>query len=233
MIPRRSVLAAALALTACSSMDASDRQRSSAQRQPQNSEPQQIADKARLTVEAVKTDASFGNAPDLLRRARAVLVVPNLIKGGFFVGGEGGQGVLLANQGGSWSYPAFEQLFSASFGLQIGLEAAQLVMFVMTEKALQGLLQSEFKMGAQAGISVLMIGSNVQGATTPRLDADLIVWAKSQGAYAGLTLEGSVVKPNAPFNRAYYGRDVTVAEILRGAVRNPGADPLRQALAVR
>jgi lipid-binding SYLF domain-containing protein len=199
-----------------------------------SSEQQQLVDKARLTIEAVKSDASFGNAPELLRRARAVLIVPNLLKGGFFVGGEGGQGVLLASKEGNWSEPAFEQLFSASFGLQIGLEQAQVVMFAMTETALQGLLQDEFKMGAQAGVSVLMIGSNVQGATTPKLDADLIVWAKSQGAYAGVTLEGSLVKPNAANNHAYYGRDVTATDIvLHGAVHNSGADPLRQALVVR
>jgi lipid-binding SYLF domain-containing protein len=233
MIERRSFLAGALALGACSSMDASDRDRSAARSQAPNAEQQQIVDKAKLTVDAMKTDPSFGNAPDLLRRTRAVVIVPNLIKGGFFVGGEGGQGVLLVSQGGAWSYPAFEQLFSGSFGLQIGLEAAQLVMFAMTEKALQGLLQNEFKVGAQAGVSILMIGSNVQGATTPKLDADLIVWAKAQGAYAGITLEGSVLKPNGANNRLYYGEPTTTLDILRGNVSNIRANALRDALQSR
>jgi lipid-binding SYLF domain-containing protein len=231
---RALLLLAAASLAGCSSMEASDRERAAAQREATRSEQQQIIDKARLTVDSMKTDASFGNAPDLLRRARAIVIVPNLIKGGFFVGGEGGQGVMLVNQGGTWSEPAFVQLFSGSFGLQIGLEQAQVVMFAMSDKALRGLLQDEFKLGAQAGASVLMIGSNVQGATTPRLDADLVVWAKSQGAYAGITLEGSVLKPNAPNNRSYYGRDATTIDIVqRGAVANPAADPLRLALAAR
>jgi lipid-binding SYLF domain-containing protein len=238
MITRRFLLAGVAAVAACSSversMDASNRERQAAQRQPTSSEPQQIVDKARTVVEEMKTDPSFGNAPDLLRRTRAVVIVPNLIKGGFFVGGEGGQGVMLAHNGTTWSYPGFEQLFSGSFGLQIGLEQARLVMFAMTEKALQGLLENEWKVGAQAGVSILMIGSNVQAGTTPRLDADLIVWAKSQGAYAGLTLEGSVLKPNGANNQAYYGRAVAPADIvLSGAVRNPGADALRQSLALR
>ena len=237
MITRRFLLAGAAAVAACSSteesMNASNRERQVAQSRPA-SEPQLIVDKARTVVEEMKTDASFGNAPDLLRRARAVVIVPNLIKGGFFVGGEGGQGVMLAHTAGAWSYPAFEQLFSGSFGLQIGLEQAHVVMLVMTDKGFQGLLQNEFKLGAAAGVSLLMVGSNVQAGTTPRFDADLIVWAKSQGAYAGLTLEGSVVKPNADYNRIYYGRPAAPAEIVgRGAVQNRGAEPLRQALTLR
>jgi lipid-binding SYLF domain-containing protein len=232
----RATLLAALAaspLIACSSMEASNQERTASQSQPAMSEQQQLVEKARLTVQAVKTDPSFGNAPDLLRRARAVVVVPNLIKGGFFVGGEGGHAVMLTRQGTGWSNPAFYTLGSGSFGLQIGLEQAQVVMFAMTDKALNGLMQDQFKFGAQAGVSVLMLGSNVQGATTPKLDADIIVWAKSQGAYAGITLEGSILKPDAEATAAYYGRALTPREILLGgAVQNPRANALRQSLVV-
>jgi lipid-binding SYLF domain-containing protein len=223
---------AALSLFGCSSMESSNEQRTAAQAQPALTEQQQLVEKARLTVQAMKTDSSFGNAPDLLRRARAVVIVPNLIKGGFFFGGEGGHAVMLARQGSTWSSPAFYTLGSASFGLQIGLEQAQMVMFVMSEKALNSLLQDQFKFGAQAGLSVLTLGSNVQAATTPKLDADIIVWAKSQGAYAGITLEGSILKPDAEDTAAYYGRPLTPREILFGGVQNPRANALRQALAV-
>lgn len=225
---------ALLALGGCQSMEASNQDRAAAARsQPSTTEQQQMVDKARITVETMRTDAAFGNGPDLLRKARAVVILPNLIKGGFFVGAEGGQGVMLAHQGSAWSEPAFVSVGSASFGLQIGLETAQLVMFVMSDRAFQGLLQDEFKLGAQAGITVVTLGSNVQGATTPRADADIVVWASSSGAYAGLTLEGSVIKPNPGDNAAYYGRPVIPQDILlrRGAVQNHGDDRLQRILA--
>jgi SH3 domain-containing YSC84-like protein 1 len=214
-------------------MEAANQDRTASQSQKAMSEQQQLVERARLTVEAMKTDPSFGNAPDLLRRARAVVIVPNLIKGGFFVGGEGGRALMLVRQGTGWSNPAFYTLGSGSFGLQIGLEQAQLVMFVMSDKALKGLLQDEFKLGAQAGVSVLMLGSNVQAASTPKMDADLIVWAKSQGAYAGVTLEGSVLKPDQTDATAYYGRQVTPNDILFGGkVQSPRASTLKQALSI-
>jgi lipid-binding SYLF domain-containing protein len=195
------------------------------------SEPQQLVERARVTVLDARTDPSFGNAPDLLRRARAVLIAPQIIKGGFFVGGEGGDAVLLARNSGVWTDPAFYTLASASLGIQIGLQSAELVMFVMSDRALQALLQKEFKFGAQASLAVITIGSNAQAASSPDVDADIIVWAKAQGVYAGLTLEGSVLKPRASYNQVYYGQPVTPADVvLRASVFNPAADPLRLAL---
>jgi SH3 domain-containing YSC84-like protein 1 len=223
--------AAILCLAGAFGPGASAQERKPAPVQAPMSEQQQLVQKAHLTIEAMKTDPSFGNAPNLLRRARAILIVPNLIKGGFFFGAEGGQGVMLAREGTSWSYPAFYTIASGSFGLQIGLEQAQLVLLALSQKAFEGLLQDHFKLGAQAGLTVIVIGSNVQGATTPNLDADLVVWAKSQGAYGGLTLEGSVITANEGDDKAYYGRPVSSREILQQKlVKNPGADPLRHAL---
>src|SRR5579862_9955604 len=86
------------------------------------SDASNLVDRARITIDDLKKDKEFGNATDMMHHAKAVLIVPSLIKGGFFVGGEGGSGVLLTRSGGSWSDPAFYTLASASFGLQIGLE---------------------------------------------------------------------------------------------------------------
>ena len=197
------------------------------------SDQQNLVDEARITLDHLQRDVEFGNARELLHRARAVLIVPNLVKAGFFFGGEGGDGVMLARAGrGSWTGPAFYTLASASFGLQIGIQSAEVVMIVESDRALTALEQDQFKFGAQAGIAVVTLGSSAQAASSTALEsADIIVWSSASGAYAGITLEGSIVKPRDTYNEAYYGRPMAVRSILNmGEGQNPDADALKQAL---
>src|SRR5579859_5052463 len=193
------------------------------------SDQQNLVDQARITLDHLKTDKEFGDAQNMLRRARAVLIVPNLVKAGFFLGGEGGDGVMLAHNRSGWSDPAFYTLGSASFGLQIGIQAAEVVMLVMNDKALNALKQDEFKFGAQAGLAVVTLGASAQAASSTALNsADIIVWASASGAYAGITLEGSIVKPRDSYNESYYGRPLSLKQILSGTVtRAAGAESLR------
>jgi len=196
------------------------------------SDQQVTVDRAGLVINDLHHDKEFDNARDLLRRAHAVLIVPRLYKGGFVVGGEGGTGVLLTQRrGGGWSEPAFYAIGSASFGLQIGPEQSEMVMFVMSQKALDALMRDQFKFGADAGLAVVTLGSNVEAATTAAAGADIVVWASSSGAYAGVTLNGSIVKPQFDADHAYYGPGVTQQDILfRGTVANPHASALVGAL---
>ena len=198
-----------------------------------DSDQQNLVETSRITLDHLRTDKEFGNAKELLRRARAVLIVPNLVKAGFFFGGEGGDGVMLARSGrGTWAGPAFYTLASASFGLQIGIQSAEVVMIIESDRALNALEADQFKFGAQAGIAVVTLGAGAQAASSTALDtADIIVWSSASGAYAGLTLEGSLVKPRDSYNEAYYGRPIAVKSILnRNEANNPGADDLKKAL---
>jgi lipid-binding SYLF domain-containing protein len=184
------------------------------------------------TARHMKHDPSFSAARDMLRRARAVLIIPNLVRGGFIFGAEGGDGVLLAR--GSrhgWSSPAFYNMGSASFGFQAGLEKAEIVLLVMSDRALRALERSEFKFGAGAGLTVVTASAGVEGATAPNLSGDIVVWTSATGAYGGLTLKGSVVKADDDRNADFYGRSVSVPTILASGVRNPMADDLRDELA--
>lgn len=177
---------------------------------------------ARATIADMKNDQTFGPSRDLMRRARAVLIIPKLVKAGFIFGGEGGDGVLIAHNGKSgWSSPAFYSMGSASFGFQIGIEQAQLVLFIMSDRALRAVERSEFKIGAGAGLTVVTVGASAEGATSGNLSGDIIVWTSAKGAYGGLTLNGSIIKPREGWNNDYYGRTVTVKEILAHKVRNP------------
>lgn len=195
-------------------------------------EEQALVDRAALAVQEVMTDNEPQAFVRLLQRARAVVVCPRVFRAGFFVGGEGGGCVLAGRDGaGSWSSPAFMSLGSGSIGLQFGVSDSQLIMMIMTERGLNAVLDSQFKIGADAQITVATLGAGIEGATTAALGADIVVWSRSRGLFAGAALGGSLLATRSEWNRAYYGRDVSPRQIVVGMeVHNPGADPLRQVL---
>src|SRR5215469_4586376 len=190
-----------------------------------------VLNQAAITVEKMGYDPTFGPSRQILRNAQAVLIVPQLMKGGFIFGAEGGEGVLLRRLGRGWSAPAFYTIGSASFGLQIGLQEARFVMFIMNERALRAIEQSKFTFGGAAGLTVITLGANARAATSTNLTGDIIVWASSRGAYGGLTLQGSVLAPKNDTNAQFYGRPLSVWQILNMPDRNPAAMPLRRGLA--
>ena len=185
---------------------------------------QATVDHAEGTLQDLRRDKEFGNARQLLHTARAVLIAPRIFKGAFFVGGEGGSAVLMVRGPRGWSDPAFYTVASASFGLQIGAKESELILFIQTDRALEAVMRDNFKIGADAGIAVATLGSDVQGATTANAGADIIAWASSSGAFAGLSLDGSVIAPSRDDDASYYGRPVTSSDIvLRRDVSNPSA----------
>jgi lipid-binding SYLF domain-containing protein len=206
----------ALALTVCSAL-ANDQT--------------SLVNDATDVITHMRTDKTFGPSRDLLHRARAVLIVPSLVKGGFIFGGEGGNGVLLRRNGAHYSQPVFYTIGSASFGLQIGLEKAELVMFIMSDKALRAIEREKVKLGAGAGLTVVTLGANAQGATAPNMTGDIIVWSSTAGAYGGLTLEGSVLEPKGEWNDKFYGGSTNVDKILADSKAKPETAALRKELA--
>ena len=194
------------------------------------SDQTELLDHANRTVDHLKSDPAFSVARDMMHRAKAVLIIPRLVKGGFIFGAEGGDGVLLKRNGRAWSSPAFYALASASFGLQIGLEQAELVFIIMTDRALRGIERSEFKIGAGAGITVVTLSSGAEGATSGQ-GGDIVVWASGTGAYGGLTFNGSVVKAREEWNEDFYGRDASVPRILGNLARNRETTSLQRNLA--
>ncbi len=192
---------------------------------------QETVDHALGTLQDLRGDKEFGNARSLLHQAKAIIIAPRIFKAGFFFGGEGGQAVLMTRGANGWSDPAFYTVASASFGLQIGAQESEMIMFIMSDRALHALMQDKFKIGANAGISVATLGSTVEAATTANVGADIIVWASSSGAYAGITLDGTLVEPQHKDDRQYYGHAVTTNDIvLKRDVRNPAASGLVKTL---
>jgi lipid-binding SYLF domain-containing protein len=156
---------------------------------------------ADTTVTNLKHDPAFGTARTMIQNARAVYIVPKLVKGGFIFGAEGGDGVLLIRSGHGWSAPKFYGMGSASFGLQVGLEQAELVFIINSEAALKGIQSGNFKIGGQGGITVATLSGGAEGATTLH-GGDIVVWTSATGAYGGLTFNGSVIKADDEENAA-------------------------------
>ncbi len=191
---------------------------------------QVTVDGARKVLNDLRHDKAFGNAAQLLHQAKAVMIVPKLVKGGFFLGGEGGNGVMMVHGRTGWSDPAFYALGAASFGLQIGLEQSEVILLIMTDKGLQGVLHDDFKIGAQAGVSVVTLGSGVEGAIGGASLPDVVVWSSSTGLYGGLTIDGSVIKGEPNQDSAFYGRSLTSRDVLFGRLSSPRAAGLRREL---
>jgi lipid-binding SYLF domain-containing protein len=195
-------------------------------------EQQTLVDRATLTIQDMMTQTVSQDPKDLLRRAKAVMVCPRIFKAGFFFGGEGGNCLLLARAGnGTWSYPAFYTIGSGSFGFQFGIEDNQLLMLIMTERGLNALLDSQIKLGANAGIAIATLGAGVQGSTTTAVGADIVAYAASRGLFGGIALEGSVMSTQTDWNMSYYGQPYGARQlVMQMQGGNPGADPLRDVL---
>lgn len=196
------------------------------------SEPQELVDKARLTAEKLLSHPDFAQLQQWMRRAKGVLIVPSLLKAGFVVGGEGGSGVLLARDPvKGWSDPAFYTLGAGSFGLQIGVQDAQVMFAIMTDKGLRAMISTQVKFGADASVAVGPKGLGIEGATTLGLGADIYSFASTRGAFGGVSFEGMVAVERNDWNQSYYGEGATPkAIVIQRRFSNAGADGLRKAL---
>ena len=194
-------------------------------------EAQGLVDKAVLTVKAFETDPDMGSMRLLLSRAQGVLILPQMLKAGFIVGGEGGSGVMLVRKGESWTPPAFYTMGAGSIGLQFGAQASEVVLLLMTKRAVDAVLFNKVKLGADASVAAGPIGAGIEASTTTNFREDVYSYSKSKGLFAGASVEGAVIEQRESLNHEYYGRNVTPEDILfKNAVSNPNADPLRAAL---
>jgi lipid-binding SYLF domain-containing protein len=179
-----------------------------------------IQDAARHASTAAKTFTEIMNVRDkaipkeLLDKAEAIAVFPGVIKAAFVVGGRGGQGVISKRVRGGWSAPAFFNLGGASFGAQIGAQKNDYVFLIMNEEGLKGLLEDKFEMGGEAGVVAGPVGREVAASTNTTLDAGILSYSRSKGAFIGAALKGAVISPDNDLNEAVYSKKAT--EILTG-----------------
>ena len=195
-------------------------------------EQQALVDRATLAAQEMLNPRDGTDAQSVLSRARAVMICPQVFRAGFLFGGEGGSCVLVARDGGGgWSSPAFYGLGSASFGFQAGIQDAQVMLLIMNDKGLSAVMDSQFKLGADASGTFVDMGGGIEGSTTAALRADIVGFTRARGLFAGIALSGSLLSQKTDWNQAYYGRALAGRQIVISAeASNPAADPLRQAL---
>jgi lipid-binding SYLF domain-containing protein len=195
---------------------------------------QSLVDSSLATARKVLGGPDFPDAAKLMVNAKGVLIIPELVQGGFILGAAGGRGVLMgktATGGGGWSFPAFYGMGSGSIGLQAGGKVSEIVFIIRNEKGLQAILDHKFKVGAEAGVTMVAVGIGLEGATSAAGGADIVAFANSQGLFAGASIEGSYLDADNDWNALYYGPGATAKTVVVDRrFTNPGAEPLRQYL---
>ena len=198
---------AALGLAACASS-------------PTQNETRARVDAARTTLSNFMRDPDMGWFREHVGQARAVMISPQILKVGLIWGGSGGQALVIAHNrnGTAWNGPAFYRIASGSFGLQAGAQASEMVALIMTDKALDSLLSTSFKLGGDVSIAAGPVGIGTGAPVT----ADMVVYTRSKGLYGGVNLDGTVISVDDGGNRAYYGQAATPVDILvTRSVSNP------------
>ncbi len=155
---------------------------------------------------------------DLLNKARCVVVLPSVLKAAFVVGGSYGRGAMVCRTGehfnGPWGAPAMYALEGGSVGLQIGGQATDFVILVMNDRGASSLLKSKVKLGADAAVAAGPKGRDAQADTDAFMRAEMLSYSRSRGVFAGVSLEGSTLRPDEDANRKVYGKDATAAAII-------------------
>ena len=164
-----------------------------------------------------------GIPEEVLDSAKCVLVIPHLVKGGFIIGGKHGRGVGSCRTNAGWSAPAFISVGGGSAGLQIGVEGVDLVMLVMNNNGLQHLLSSKFQISGEGSAAAGPVGRHASAGTDWKMNAELLTYSRSKGAFAGLTLEGAVIEPDSDSTIAIYGKDESFRKVLLGEVAVPAS----------
>jgi lipid-binding SYLF domain-containing protein len=183
-------------------------------------------------VNAIMAAPDKGIPEEVLNDAKCILVVPNMIKGGFVFGGKHGRGVASCRTAEGWSAPAFVSVGGGSAGFQIGLEGVDLIMLVMNDKGLQQLLSSKFELTGEGSVAAGPVGRHASAGTDWKMTTEVLTYSRSKGVFAGLTLEGAVVEQDNDSTTAIYGKHMEFRSILSGKVATPkSAEPFMKAVA--
>jgi lipid-binding SYLF domain-containing protein len=172
-------------------------------------------------LQSIMATPDKGIPEEVLSNAKCILLVPDLIKGGFILGGKHGRGVATCRTAEGWSAPAFVSVGGGSAGLQIGVEGVDLVMLVMNDQGFQHLLSSKFALTGEGSVAAGPVGRHASAGTDWKMNTQVLTYSRSKGVFAGLTLEGAVVQQDDDSTRAIYDKNMTFRDILSGKVATP------------
>jgi lipid-binding SYLF domain-containing protein len=193
----------------------------------------EVVDRARFVIEEWEKDApGLEPFPELARSAKAIVIIPQFYRAAFLLGALGGQGVVLSREPmlRALNGPVFIALGGGSFGFQAGVDMAEVIMLVMTERGLTNLLNPAAKFGVDMSVTGGPVGVGLKGETAG-ISADIVTFSRAKGLYGGVSVEGGAVWTRHDYNAAYYGRTVTPTDVLiRGGATNVHAEHLKAAI---
>ena len=194
---------------------------------PKREKAENLVAKAADTVAYFANDGAYEPLWETADNAKAMVIIPRSLRGGFIFGASGGNAVMIArNPDGSWSEPTFFTIGSLSFGFQAGAESSETVLLVMTQRGMEHLLSTTVKLGADLSIAAGPIGGGAKAQTV-----DVLAFSRSRGLYGGVSLEGALLKARHSWNREYYGAEITPADVIyRQNVANPQSSILQNAV---
>ncbi len=194
-----------------------------ADEQPRESKATDRVQAAADVLDEIQGAPDSGIPREVLGSAECVAVVPSMLKGGFIVGAKYGRGLASCRTSKGWSAPAFFAVEGGSFGFQIGGQAVDLVMLIMNKNGMQHLLSSKFALGADASVAAGPVGRHAEGNTDWKMRAEVLTYSRARGVFAGVSLNGAVVKQDKNSTREFYGHFVTSKAALTGEVDPPAA----------
>jgi lipid-binding SYLF domain-containing protein len=183
-----------------------------------------IVEKSRIVIEEMIINKYNEDVPlDLVKRSSGLAIIPGLIKGGFFVGGSYGQGLVVSYKQGEWTGPAFISTGAGSFGLQFGAESIDLILVIIGENAMDSFMRSKFKLGADVAVAAGPVGAQATAATEILLKGGIYSYSRAKGLFIGISLEGAGIASQEDLNKAYWGTTDDSKVILSGSVRPPAS----------
>jgi SH3 domain-containing YSC84-like protein 1 len=201
----------------------------------QTAKPSKAQDRVQAAADVlneIQSAPDQGIPSDVLASAECVAVVPSMLNGGFVVGARYGRGLASCRNPKGWSAPDFFTIKGGSFGLQIGGQAIDLVMLVMNDDGMRQLLSSQFKLGADASVAAGPVGRQAAAGTDWKMRAQILSYSRARGVFAGVALDGGVIRQDKDSTREFYGHMVSTKAALQGQIEPPAAEyPFLQTLA--
>jgi lipid-binding SYLF domain-containing protein len=194
-----------------------------ADEQPKESKASDRVQAAGDVLNEIQSAPDSGIPENILSKSECVAVVPSMLKGGFVIGAKYGRGLASCRTPKGWSAPAFFTIKGGSVGFQIGGQAVDLVMLIMNNDGMQHLLSSQFALGADASVAAGPVGRHTEGNTDWKMRAQVLTYSRARGVFAGVSLNGAVVKQDKDSTREFYGHMVTSKAALTGEVDPPAS----------
>ena len=192
--------------------------------------PKEIIDDSIKIINEMFSEDDVSDLASTLRSSHAIAIVPSMLKAGFLIGGEYGEGLVLRRKDGKWFGPSFYNIGGGSFGFQIGAQSVSLLLAVINEKGVEAFMSSRTKLGGDIAVTAGPVGRRAEAATDAQVKASIYSYSMTKGLFAGFSLEGSVISISVKRNQEYWGKKISASDALEKPANSKMIQPLLKVL---